>query len=106
MDVGTAYEMGVGAALKKIIVGYTNDPRSYVDRVRGQCKLERTSDGQLRDEQGMAVEEFRDGEGDDSVGLVENLMIACGMEALCETAEAAIIKATHAFRAKEALNTP
>merc|ERR1711939_1230029 len=45
MDVGTAYEMGAGSALGKVVVGYTTD----------------------------------------GGGLVDNLMISCGMEKLCNS---------------------
>jgi nucleoside 2-deoxyribosyltransferase len=96
MDVGTAYEMGVGAALNKIVVGYTTDSRSYVEKVQGTCKVERGKDGMLRDEKEMAVEEFGDGE----VRLVDNLMIACGVEKLCASDEEAIIIAVRAFEAR------
>jgi len=96
MDVGTAYEMGVGAALNKIVVGYTTDPRSFVEKVQAACKVVRGNDGRLRDEQGMAVEEF--GHGD--VRLVDNLMMACGVEKLCASEEEAIKVALEIFKAR------
>jgi len=96
MDVGTAYEMGVGAALGKIVVGYTTDPRSYVEKAKAMCKIERGEDGMLRDEEGMAVEEFGDGD----VKLVDNLMIACGVEKLCGSDEEAIKVAVEIFEAR------
>jgi nucleoside 2-deoxyribosyltransferase len=34
MDVGTAYEMGYGRALGKIVLGYTPERRRFSDRVR------------------------------------------------------------------------
>lgn len=97
MDVGTAYEMGVGAALGKIVVGYTTDKKSYVEKVGVVCKVERGEDGYLRDELGMSVEEFGVNEG----GLVDNLMISCGVEKLCGSVEEAIKVATELFKAKE-----
>lgn len=96
MDVGTAYEMGVGAALGKVVIGYSKDNRSYVDKVRTVHKLERAGDGQLRDENGMAVEEF----ASSGVGLVDNLMLSCGTDKFCSTAEEAIVAAIEAFKAR------
>lgn len=96
MDVGTAYEMGVGAALDKIVVGYSMDPRSFVEKVQAACKVVRGEDGRLRDEEGMSVEEFGDGE----VRLVDNLMMACGIVKLCKSEEEAIRVAVEAFEAK------
>jgi len=96
MDVGTAYEMGVGAALGKIVVGYTSDRTSFVEKVTKAVKVERAQDGQLRDEGGMAVEEFGDGE----VKLVDNLMISCGIEKLCGSAEEAIKVSVELFNAR------
>ncbi|KAH8807156.1 hypothetical protein F5884DRAFT_788653 [Xylogone sp. PMI_703] len=97
MDVGTAYEMGVGAALGKVVVGYSKDDRSYVEKVGEAQKVERASDGQLRDEEGMAVEEF----ASKGVGLVDNLMISCGMERYCASAEEAIQAAIEIFEARK-----
>ncbi|KAF8859520.1 nucleoside 2-deoxyribosyltransferase [Acephala macrosclerotiorum] len=85
MDVGTAYEMGVGAALGKVVVGYTTQAESYVEKVRKVHRVERAGDGHLRDESGMSVEEFGKGEGEK--GLVDNLMISCGVEKLCGSEE-------------------
>ena len=51
MDVGTAFEMGYGAALGKKVVGYTENPSDYKTRV--------TPDGAL-------IEDF---------GMVDNLMV-------------------------------
>jgi hypothetical protein len=58
------------------VVGYTESSESYVERVGGSFKLERGGDGQLRDEHGMAVEEFYDGDK----SIIDNLMVACGMK--------------------------
>jgi len=60
------------------------------------CKVERGEDGTLRDEEGMAVEEFGDGD----VKLIDNLMIACGVEKLCGSDEEAIKVAIEAFKAR------
>ncbi len=83
MDPGTAYEMGVAAALGKIVVGYTDDPRSYVARVRGFCAVTRSETGTLRDPQGMDVEEF-------GVDLADNLMMARGVHRMAISAAQAI----------------
>lgn len=93
MDVGTAYEMGVGAALGKIVVGYTTDRTSYVKKVSGFHEVKRGDDGYLRDDKGMSVEEF--GKGDEA--LVDNLMISCGVESLCDGAEDAIRTAVELY---------
>lgn len=71
MDAGTAYEMGAGAAMGKIVVGWTRDDRPYVGRVAAFAPCERDPDGTLRDAEGMAVEEF-------GVPLADNLMMAAG----------------------------
>lgn len=99
MDVGTAYEMGAAAALKKIVVGYTSDDRSYVSKVSGFHKVERAQDGYLRDENDMSVEEFKAADG--VAGSVDNLMVACGVERLCKTAEEAIEVAVERFKAQK-----
>lgn len=85
MDVGTAYEMGVGSALGKIVVGYTKQGDSYVEKVKKLYVIKRAEDGYLRDENQMSVEEFGIGKGEK--GLVDNLMISCGVEKLCDSEE-------------------
>ncbi len=67
-DVGTVYEMGFAHALGKLVLAYTNVAVSFTERTVGVLngKVERSSDGMLRDEQGMFIEEN---------GLVDNLMI-------------------------------
>jgi nucleoside 2-deoxyribosyltransferase len=107
MDVGTAYEMGVGAALDKIVVGYTLDGGlGYVDKVHvwaGEKKLARGDDGHLRDVGGMAVEEFNREVG--GKGLVDNLMMACGIEKLCLSEEEAVEVLAEALREKKGAST-
>ena len=83
MDPGTAYEMGAAAALGKLVVGYTTDPRPYAERVAAALPVLRAPDGALRDGHGMAVEQF-------AVPLADNLMMACGVAALFDDAGAAI----------------
>lgn len=88
MDVGTAYEMGVGAALGKIVVGYTSDLSDYVAKTQVQTKCKREKDGVLRDKEGMSVEEF--GHDDGEIPLLDNLMVACGTDRLCTNPEYAM----------------
>jgi len=89
MDVGTAYEMGVGAALGKVVVGYLKGEKlGYAEKVKKAHKVERREDGYLRDEEGMSVEEFWELESEE--GLVDNLMISCGVERLCRSEEEGI----------------
>ncbi len=75
MDPGTAYEMGAAAALGKLVVGYTMDARSYVERVSAAMPVKRMADGILRDADAMSVEEF-------GIALIDNLMMARGVEAI------------------------
>jgi len=83
MDVGTAYEMGAGSALGKVVVGYTTDGgKPYFEKVSESHTVKRAADGHVRDERNMSVEEFGVKEGG---GLVDNLMISCGMEKLCNS---------------------
>jgi nucleoside 2-deoxyribosyltransferase len=67
-DVGTAYEMGFAHALGKKVFAYTNVAVPFTERtVKAlNAQVSRSSDGRLRDSQGMFVEE---------VELVDNLMI-------------------------------
>lgn len=108
MDVGTAYEMGAGAALGKVVVGYTLDGgKSYVEKVKkwaGDGTLERGEDGMLREDKGvgMFVEEFRDEE----VGLVDNLMMSCGIEKLCLSEEEAVKAVVEILSGKKADDVP
>jgi nucleoside 2-deoxyribosyltransferase len=67
-DVGTAFEMGFAHALGKIVFAYTNVALPFTERTVQalEGKVNRFSDGKLRDVQGMFIEE---------VGLTDNLMI-------------------------------
>lgn len=91
MDPGTAYEMGVATALGKLVVGYTSDPRSYVDRVSAFMKLQQSDDGTQRDLYGMQVEDF-------GFPLVDNLMMARGVDALFTNVTDAIAYAANRSR--------
>ena len=67
-DVGTAYEMGFARALGKIIFAYSNTAMPFTERTVKSLdsQVSRSTDGKLRDINGMSIEEF---------GLIDNLMI-------------------------------
>ncbi|MEA2794733.1 MAG: hypothetical protein QOI87_2113 [Bradyrhizobium sp.] len=64
-DAGTVYELGYMTGRGKLCLGYSNDPRSYADRV-AEFTGASSRDGRLIDAQGLTVEDF---------GLTDNLMI-------------------------------
>jgi len=100
MDVGTAYEMGAGAALGKPVVGYLKGEKlGYAKKVQAVYKVERHTDGHLRDEQGWSVEEFLEVDGE--TGLVDNLMIACGVKRLCTSEEEGIKALVEIWRSSQ-----
>jgi nucleoside 2-deoxyribosyltransferase len=81
-DVGSAYEMGFMRALGRPIFAYSNDARSFLDRVPVFCSILRVRPtGEQEDPDGMAIEPF---------GLCDNLMLAGGVIASggCFVAEA------------------
>jgi nucleoside 2-deoxyribosyltransferase len=67
-DVGTAYEMGFAHALGKKVFAYTNVAVPFTERTVKALdhRVSRSSDGRLRDTQGMFIEECE---------LIDNLMI-------------------------------
>jgi nucleoside 2-deoxyribosyltransferase len=67
-DVGTVFEMGFAHALGKKVFAYTNVTAPFTDRTIKALKgkVARSSDGKLRDDQGMFIEENC---------LVDNLML-------------------------------
>ena len=71
-DVGSAYEMGFMRALGLPIFAYTNDHRSYFDRVVEFCggTVHERSTGMHEDSDGMAIEPFT---------LRDNLMLEGGV---------------------------
>lgn len=88
MDVGTAYEMGVARALGKVVIAYSSDRRSYVTKiVEAGIAGKKGPDGRRRDEKGMAVEEF------EGCKLVDNLMMACGVDNVGEEVYATVDEA-------------
>ncbi len=66
LDAGTAYEMGFMRALGKAVFGYTNSNATYLERVRLFHGTLSRDGKDLRDPEGMQVEDF---------GLLENLML-------------------------------
>ncbi len=68
VDVGTAFEMGVAHALGKKVLAYTNVNSRFTERTIKALngKVKRSSDGKIRDSQGMFIEENQ---------LTDNLMI-------------------------------
>ena len=68
-DVGSAYEMGFMRALGRPVFAYSNDARSYFERVADFCgdALRRRPTGEHEDSDGMAIEPF---------ALHDNLMLA------------------------------
>ena len=72
-DVGSAYEMGFMRALGRPIFAYSNDDRSFLDRITAYCGTARKrSTGEYEDPEGMAVEPFE---------LHDNLMLVGGVVA-------------------------
>jgi len=71
-DVGSAYEMGFMRALGRPIFAYTNDDRSYFDRVVEFCggTIRERPTGIHEDPDGMAIEPFT---------LRDNLMLEGGV---------------------------
>ncbi|WP_419728705.1 nucleoside 2-deoxyribosyltransferase [Lichenicola sp.] len=94
-DVGTAYEMGVGAALGKIVVGYSSDVRSYMQRVEASGAVTRDIDDTCWAADGFSVECF-------GVPLADNLMLSCGVDAMCVSVEQAVEEARRLFAARRA----
>jgi nucleoside 2-deoxyribosyltransferase len=64
-DAGTVYELGYMAARGKLCLGYSNDPRLYIERVAALAEVE-TGERLLTDPDGLTVENF---------GLADNLMM-------------------------------
>lgn len=80
-DDGTAWEMGYGEALGKIIAPYSdNAARTYASQITAKPG----ADGVLRDENGSMVEDF---------GLPANLMLAAGPLPVSETPAQALMLA-------------
>jgi nucleoside 2-deoxyribosyltransferase len=81
MDPGTAFEIGYAAAIGKPTILYTSDSRTLLERAAETLQLDETN-GRPFDAEGMEVEHF---------GLVENLMIAGGVDVVCNNREEAIM---------------
>lgn len=69
-DPGTVYELGYMAGCDKLCLGYSNDPATYADRLRGLTAVT-GRDGRMADADGLTVEDF---------GLGDNLMLIHALE--------------------------
>ncbi|MEM7188729.1 MAG: nucleoside 2-deoxyribosyltransferase [Pseudomonadota bacterium] len=92
MDVGTAYEMGYMRAAGKPVFGYTNDARTFEDRIEAHFSDD-AEVATLTQREGQSVKEDPDGMAVEPFGLSENLMMvaavnASGGEVHQETTEA------------------
>ncbi len=82
MDAGTAFEIGYAHAHGKLIVGYTNDNRDYIEKITEFYKGRVTkSEEETRDPDGNLIEDF---EG------CENLMVTCPAIDLVDDFESAV----------------
>ena len=80
MDAGTCYEMGLAKGLGKLVVGWTADQRRWQDKVALVSPL--TPDGDwFRDAEGNLCRDF---------GLIDNLMMVKGADAVFTSFEAAL----------------
>ena len=70
-DTGTVYELGYMAGRGKLLFAYSNDPAAYADRVARTHHVTKSSDRNLIDGDGLAVEDF---------GLPDNLMMIHALE--------------------------
>jgi len=72
VDPGTAYEVGFMRALGRPVFGYSTDARPFVARSIAHVgeAVVRTVEGRWIDGDGLLIESF---------GLVENLMLDCGI---------------------------
>jgi nucleoside 2-deoxyribosyltransferase len=80
MDAGTCYEMGLAKGLGKLVVGWSEDPRRWGEKIAAISPLTPEGDW-FRDAQGMLVRDF---------GLVDNLMMVKGAEAVFSRFEDAV----------------
>ena len=69
-DVGTAFELGFMAGLRKPCFAYSNDARPFLERVGEAVVLTRHPDGRWLDAHGISAEDF---------GLADNLMLDCAV---------------------------
>ena len=82
MDVGTAFEIGYASALGKLIIGYTEDNRDFLEKAADFFSDElRERNGEWFDPDSNRIENF---------GLPENLMISCAVTDVVDDFEAAV----------------
>jgi nucleoside 2-deoxyribosyltransferase len=74
-DAGTIWEVGYACGKSLIVVGYTEEIRTYA---------ERATETTQNQPEGWAIESF---------GLTDNLMIPCSLDSLVKTVEEAIVEA-------------
>ncbi|MCW3476960.1 nucleoside 2-deoxyribosyltransferase [Limobrevibacterium gyesilva] len=90
MDAGTIFEMGLAKGLGKLVVGWTTDWRRYGEKVAAAATL--VPDGAwLRDEAGMLCRDF---------GLIDNLMMVKGADAVLGSFEEAVAHVVRHFAAR------
>jgi len=94
MDVGTAYEMGFGRALGKIVIGYSHDRRSFSERVKAFLNQEKAFHpewkGDFTSKDG--IEYGPDGNSIEAFGqMADNLMM---VNAIVESGDSFIIHST------------
>ncbi len=70
-DPGTAFELGFFIALGKPVFAYTNRAEDYFDRVAESFGAHRTPDGDFRDADDLAIENF---------GNADNLMLDAALK--------------------------
>lgn len=73
-DPGTVFELGYAVGLGRLVLGYTNEPGTLLDKT---CAADPAASRDAvrrvwHDRLGLVIEDF---------GLADNLMIACGLEA-------------------------
>ena len=79
-DAGTCYEMGFAKGLGKLVVGWTEDPRCWQEKIAAVTLL--TPDGDwFRDAEGMLCRDF---------GLIDNLMMVKGADFVADNFTAAV----------------
>jgi nucleoside 2-deoxyribosyltransferase len=65
-DAGTIYEMGFARGIGLKVYAYTNTAKSFVERTCSFLNIEYTDEGEIRDNNGMLIENY---------GMAENLMV-------------------------------
>jgi nucleoside 2-deoxyribosyltransferase len=90
MDAGTCYEMGLAKGLGKLVLGWTEDRRSWREKVAAISPLTPYGDA-FRDADGMLCRDF---------GLIDNLMMVKGAHGVFADFAAAVRFAVRHFAAR------